>query len=491
VASTDTHDGRLLIGGTRTAGASRLTLRDPYRNEPIADVDQAGQQDVDQAVTRARHAQPAVAAMPIHQRSAILHRAADLLADRTEMIASTISRQTGKAIRDARREVSRGAYTLRGTAAAVDELRGEIVPTEATPGGEGLIGMVLREPLGVIAAITPFNAPFNLMMHKVAPAFGSGNAVVVKSPPQAPLTGLQLGELMYDAGVPPDALSILSGGADTGAALVAHAGVDAISFTGSRVAGEAIVRTAGVKRTLLELGGNAPNLVHSDADLEWAAKALVPGAFSNTGQSCHSVQRILVHQSVIDHVAQLMTELAGKLVVGDPLEEATQVGTMVDEAAAARLEAWIGEAVDGGAQVLVGGRREGALFFPTLLRNTDPAMRIVCEEAFGPVAVLIPYEELDEAIDAANATEYGLQAAIFTSSLDVAMRAARGIKAGGVMVNRSSNFRLDSLPFGGFKASGNSREGGRYTVEAMTERKLILIDHSLLGAPHPLAGSRS
>lgn len=348
----------------------------------------------------------------------------------------------------------------------------------------------MREPVGVVAAITPFNAPFNLAMHKVAPAFAAGNAVVLKAPPQAPLTMFQLAELMYDAGVPPEALSVVTGGADVGGALVAHPETDLISFTGSRSAGLQIARTAGLKRTLLELGGNSPNVVHGDADIGWAVGALVPGAFSNTGQSCNSVQRILVQRTILDEVAEAAVERMQPLVVGDPLDEATEVGTMVDEGAATRLESWIGEAVDGGAKVLSGGTRDHALFSPTLVRDAAPTTRLVCEEAFGPIAVLIPYDDLDDAVVIANSTEYGLQAAVFTSSLGVAMEAARRIRAGGVMINRSSNFRLDNLPFGGVKESGRGREGGAYTLEAMTERKLVLIDPSLSGSPHPLGATR-
>jgi acyl-CoA reductase-like NAD-dependent aldehyde dehydrogenase len=283
---------------------------------------------------------------------------------------------------------------------------------------------------------------------------------------------------------------VLAGGADVGGALARHPDVDAVSFTGSRATGLALQQAAGLKKVLLELGGNSPNLVHGDADLGWAAKALVPGAFSNTGQSCNSVQRILVQRRVFDEVAELTVAQARRLVVGDPLDERTEVGTMVEETAAERLASWIDEAVAGGATLLIGGTRDHALFQPTLLRDVDPRMRIVCEEAFGPVAVLIPYDELDEAIAMANSTEYGLQAAVFTSSLDVAMRAAKAIRAGGIMVNRSSNFRVDNLPFGGMKASGHSREGGRFTVEEMTQRKLVLIDHALAGAPHPLSGQK-
>lgn len=486
----DAPDGRFLVGGVRTRGAGRHAITDPYRREPITEIEIAGPAHIDAAVSAARRAQPGWAATPIHARSAVLRKAADLVAARKDTIARTISRQTGKALRDTRREVDRGAYTLRAAAAAIEQMGGEVAPAEAVPGGEGLLALVLREALGVVAAISPFNAPFNLAMHKVAAALAVGNAVVLKPSSNAPLTGYQQAELLYDAGLPPEALSVLAGGPDVGTALAQHAGVDAVSFTGSRNAGLALLRAAGLKKVLLELGGNSPNLVHGDADLEWAAGALVPGAFSNTGQSCNSVQRILIERRVFDALAEQLVARARNLIVGDPLDERTDVGTMVTEAAAERLTSWVDEAVAAGATRLLGGAREHALVQPILLRDVDPAMRIVCEEAFGPVAVLIAYDDLDEAIAVANSTEYGLQSAVFTGSLDVAFRAARGIRAGGVMVNRSSNFRIDNLPFGGVKSSGLSREGGRYTLEEMTERKLILIDHALAGAPHPLSAQK-
>lgn len=484
-------DGRLIIGGVRTEGLGRREIHDPYRRTPIAEVDEAGPAHVEQAVLAARTAHATWANEPLHRRGEVLRRAADLAALRQDELARTISRQTGKALRDSRREIDRGTYTLRAAAAAAEELAGEVRTTDAVPGGDGLIALVLREPLGVLVAITPFNAPFNLAMHKVAAALVVGNAVIVKPSSVAPLTAYQLAELLYDAGLPPETLSVLAGGPDIGLALARHEAVDAVSFTGSRGVGLVLQQAAGLKKILLELGGNSPNLVHGDADLDWAAAALVPGAFSNTGQSCNSVQRILVQRPVLDQIAELTVGRAKSLVVGDPLDERTEVGTMVTEEAAERLGSWIEEAVADGATLLCGGEREHAQLQPTLLRNVHPAMRIVCEEAFGPVAVLIPYDDLEEAIATANSTNYGLQSAIFTSSLDVAFKAARGIKAGGVMVNRSSNYRLDHLPFGGIKQSGLSREGGRYTLEEMTERKLVLIDHALTGSPHPLGRAKS
>jgi acyl-CoA reductase-like NAD-dependent aldehyde dehydrogenase len=479
-------DGRLIIGGTRVESPSRQPVVDPYRRSPFAEVHAASAEHIDAAITEARKGTTAVAAMPAHARADLLRRASTLVTEWAEDIATTVTRQTGKALRDTRREVQRATYTLRAAASAAETLGGTIEPADAIPGGEGLLALVYREPLGVIAAIAPFNAPFNLALHKVAAAIAAGNAVLVKPSSHAPLSGLQLAEVLLEAGLPPAAISVLPG-SDVGPALVAHEGVDAISFTGGVAAGRRIAATAGLKQVILELGGNSPNIVHGDADVEWAARALVAGGFSNTGQSCNSVQRIYAHASVCQELAATLKRRTEALRVGDPLHPETDVGTVVDEASAIRVEAWVDEAVRAGATALVGGRRDGALYWPTVLTGVTADMKVCSSEIFGPVVSLMPYEDLDAVIDSANATSFGLQAAIFTRSLDVALRAARGITAGGVMVNRSSNTRLDHLPFGGTKESGHGREGGRFSVEEMTRRKLVLMDATMSSQPHPLA----
>jgi acyl-CoA reductase-like NAD-dependent aldehyde dehydrogenase len=480
-------DGRLIVGGEPVDGTARTTITDPYRSEPVGEVHEASLEQLDLAVERAREGAREMAAMPTHRRAEILRRAAELVAERVEPIATSGSRQTGKALKDTRRETARSGYTLRAAAAAAEMESGEIAPAGAIPGGEGLIALVTREPLGVVGAIAPFNAPFNLSMHKVAAALAAGNSVILKPSPQAPFSGLQLASIMLDAGLPPAAISVLTG--DTiGPAMVTHDGVDAISFTGGVPAGRAIAATAGLKRLVLELGGNSPNIVHADADLAWTASALVSGGFSNTGQSCNSVQRIYAHASIIDELIERMAAATEALVVGNPLDPATDVGTLVDEPAAQRVEAWVEEARAAGARVVTGGRREGAQYWPAILANVEPSMKVCSLEVFGPVVSVLPYDDLDAVIAAANDTPFGLQSAVFTRSLDVAFRVARGIVAGGVMINRSSNTRLDNLPFGGAKESGQGSEGGKYSLEEMTRRKLILLDPAMSGSPHPLAG---
>ena len=480
-------DARPIVGGHRRAGASHRELIDPYRGGPIASVGLADVTMVHAALEAAVQGQLAVAAMPIHRRTAALRVAIGLLQERREALARTITHQTGKAIRDARREIDRGTYTLSAAAAAIEQF-GESVPApDVLPGGEGLTAFAIREPLGIVAAVTPFNAPFNLVMHKMAPALAAGNAVVVKPAHQAPLSALQVGEILIEAGFPQEAISVLPAHGEPSRAIVADERVAAVSFTGGRVAAEAIGAAAPLKRLLFELGGNSANIVHSDADLDWTASALSAGAFSNTGQSCNSVQRVIVAHDVVTPLVERLTAAASKIVVGDPLDDATDVGTLVDEESAIRVEGWVDDAIAGGARRHTGGDRHGALLEPVVLDEVRPEMRVACEEIFGPVLVVLPYRTVDEAMRIANATPYGLQGSVFTRSLDVAFRAAREVRAGAVFVNRSSNFRLDHLPFGGLKESGTTREGGRYTLEALTQVKLVLVDSSMAGSPHPLA----
>lgn len=483
----ETIDGRLIVAGVRRDGSGRERLTDPYRGDTVSEFHTASVEAVADGVEGGRQGARDVATMPAFARADVLRRAADIVRDRADLIATTVSRQTGKALKDTLREAERSTYTLRAAATAAESLAGEVQPADAIPGGEGLWALVIREPLGLVAAITPFNAPFNLAMHKVAAAFAGGNAVVVKPSSNAPLSAYQLAEVMLDAGMPPNAISVLPG-SGVGPALVQHPGVDAVSFTGGVPAGRNIAATAGLKPVILELGGNSPNIVHEDADLDWAARALVAGGFSNTGQSCNSVQRIYAHSAIHDELLERLATRTAALAVGDPLDPGTDVGTLVDEANAKRVESWVNEAVSEGATVAAGGRRDGALYWPTVLSGVAPSMRVCTSEIFGPVVSVLKYDSLEDVIEAANATEYGLQSAIFTRSLHVAFRVTRGIVAGGVMVNRSSNTRLDHLPFGGTKDSGHAREGGRFSLEEMTRRKLMLIDPSMSAQPHLLAG---
>ena len=449
---------------------------DPYRLEPVSRVARSDAGVVAEAIRAAVQAQPLVAAMSVAERAAVLRRAADIIDGRVDALARTITRQIGKSLKNTRREVGRSVWTLRAAATAAESLEGIVAPTTVTVGGAGLVAMVWRVPVGVVGAVTPFNAPFNLVAHKLAPAFAAGNAVVLKPASQTALTALDLVAILEEAGAPAGAFNVVPGDRETVHALASDPRVAVFSLTGGRAAGEAVVRDAGARRVLLELGGNSPNIVHGDADIELAARDCAAGGFSNTGQSCNSVQRIFVHASIAGPFTDALVREARSLRVGDPLDPATDVGTLVNLDAAIRVESWLAEAVGRGARVLAGGDRRGALISPTVLVDAPEDSRIVCEEVFGPVVVILPYEDLDDAIARANASPFGLQAAIFTSSLAAAFAAATRLEAGGVLVNRSTNFRLDHLPYGGVKGSGIGREGPAYAIEEMTELKLVLID---------------
>ncbi len=474
-------DPMIRLAAPRVAGRtlepdSWTEFSDPYRLEPVSRVGLSGEAVVREAVRAATEIQPAVAAMSVAERAAVLRRAADIIDGRVDELATTITRQIGKAYKSTRREVSRSVWTFRAAATAAESLDGAVLPTTVASGGGGLVAMTWRVPVGVIGAVTPFNAPFNLVAHKLAPAFAAGNAVVVKPASQAALCTFELVSILEEAGAPVGAFNIVPGDRRTVHALATDPGVALYTLTGGRAAGEAVARDAGGRKVLLELGGNSPNIVHGDADVERAAGDCASGGFSNTGQSCNSVQRIYVHSSIADRFTEALVRNATKLTVGDPLDPTTDVGTLVNLEAAERVEAWLSEAVRRGARLLTGGRRDGASIAPTIVVDAPDDARIVCEEVFGPVVVILPYDDLDEAIARANASPYGLQAAVFTSSLGVAFAAASRLEAGGVLVNRSTNFRMDHLPYGGVKASGVGREGPAYAIEEMTELKLVLVD---------------
>lgn len=467
---------RMLINGEWRAGTDLVEDRDPYRGEIVAYAPTTSPAELDAALRAAVEAFPGVSRLPSFERQAILHRAAELVRARRDELARTIARETGKALKDSLAEIDRSVDTLRISGEEAKRIQGFHVPLDGVPMGEGKMAVMLRFPLGVVAAIAPFNAPFNLMCHKVGPASAAGNTVVLKPPHQCPLIGMRLGEVMREAGLPPGALNIVYGAGEVGMRLVTDPRVELITFTGSSRVGEAIRARSGLKRVALELGGDGPTLVHADADVPAAAVACARNAFRLAGQSCISVQRVYVHGDVVDRFLDEVLAFVPSLVVGDPLDARTDIGTMVDEAAAARVESWVREAEGEGAKVLSGGTRRGAQMAPTVVTNVSPAMKLVCEEVFGPVMSVMPYRELDDAIRQVNASRYGLQCGVFTGSLAVAFRAVREIRAGGVIINGSSTWRIDQMPYGGVKQSGIGREGPRYAIEEMTEQRLVVFN---------------
>lgn len=470
----------LLIHGDWRETEDTIRVIDPYRRSVSALVASPKEADVDDAVRWALVGAADMAALPTHRRSTILKQVADGLSRAREAFAERIVYDCGKCLKDARGEVTRAIEVLEISAEEATKGRGEVIPLDALPAGEGLrLGLTMRFPVGVVAAIGPYNAPLYIMAHKLGPAFAAGNAVVCKPALHGAAVTADMARLFLNAGLPPTALQVLPGGGDTiGDYLVSHPGVDLIAFTGSGRVGERIVRTAGLKRTLLELSGNGAAVIHDDADWESAVANCIPAAYALSGQSCVSLQRLYVHRSIFSQVSRRFAELTASLRQGDTLDETTDVGVMLNDSAADRIERWVQEAVSGGATVLAGGSRNGTSIQPTVLTNVQPEMKVVCDEVFGPVVSLIPYDSLEEALHSVNDSPWGLASGVFTRSLDVALRAARGLRTGVININAPSRFRVEHMPFGGVKQSGWGKEGPRYAIDDMSEIRMVIFSGS-------------
>jgi acyl-CoA reductase-like NAD-dependent aldehyde dehydrogenase len=466
---------KLLLAGEWIDTGEWQEVRSPYSGDVVARVARAGAQHARAAVDAAvaAMAQP----LPAHRRAEILETVARLLAERHDDVARTISAEAGKPLKAARLEAERAVSTFTTAAVEARRLSGEVVPMDASPAGTGKVAYTVRVPLGVVGAISPFNFPLNLVAHKVAPALAAGCAAVLKPAGQTPLSALLLAELETEAGLPPGWLNVLVGPAsELGDVLVEDERVRLITFTGSAEVGWKLRERAARKRVTLELGNATPVVIEPDADLEDAATKTATHGFSFAGQSCISVQRIYVHREAYDDFLGRFLPKVEALRVGDPADEETDVGPVIDEDARERILAWIEEARANGAEVLAGGdTNDEGLIRPTVLVNVSPAMKVSCQEVFGPVVTVTAYDSLGEALDLANGTEFGLQAGIFTSSLKTALRAAAELEFGGVTVNEAPTFRADQMPYGGVKASGNTREGPRYAVREMTEERLVVI----------------
>ena len=450
-----------------------LTVRNPFTGDVVAGVAMGGEEDVAAAVDSAlRHLPPA----PSGERAQVLDRAARLVAERSETFARTICLEAGKPMKQARAEAARCVDTLTFAAVEARKLAGEMVPMEASAAGAGKVAMILREPIGVVGAISPFNFPLNLVAHKLAPAIAAGCPVVLKPASSTPLSALLLARTLQDAGLPDGALSVvIGGGGSVGNAIVDHPDVPMISFTGSPPVGWGIRQRQPRKEVALELGNSTPVIVEADADLELAARKLAVSGYTHAGQSCISVQRVYVQQDAMARFRDLFVAAVEALVVGDPMDDRTDVGPVIDEGNRDRIAEWIDEARRGGAEVLTGGTVVDGLLRPTVLEDIDPAMKVSCEEVFGPVVGLAAYDTIDQGIDLANSSPFGLQAGIFTARTDAAMAWARRLHFGGVLINETPTFRADQMPYGGVKDSGNTREGPRFAVQSMTEPKLIVL----------------
>ncbi len=464
-----------LIGGAWQPAAETAEVRDPYRGTVVARAPRSSLEDLQRAVAAAVAAKPVMAAMPGYKRAELLRRVAVLLNERVDLIAEVMARETGKAIKDCRGEVARSQDTMQLSAEEAVRIEGEQVPLDGSAMGAGKIAFLLRFPVGVVAGITPFNAPFNLACHKVAPALAAGNAIVLKAPPQSPGVVHEIAKLFVDAGAPAGSVNVLYGDM-VGPALVRHPDVDFITFTGSSRVGAEIKAASGLRRVALELGGDGPTIVAADGSVEDSAPVAARNAMRLAGQSCISVQNVYVHESLYEaFVARLVQEVK-TLKTGDPLDPATDVGTLIDEAAAKRVEVWVREAVEQGARVLTGGRRTGAQVEPTVLVDVKPSMRVVCDEVFGPVVSVQKFKDIDAVFNLISTSRFGLQCGLFTRSLDLAMRAVRSLRTGGVILNGTSTFRTDQLAYGGIKDSGIGREGPKYAIRDMTDERLVVFN---------------
>ncbi len=466
----------MLIGGEWRAASETYEVRDPYRGSLVALAPRSSLAELDAALTAATAAKAKAAATPAYERAALLRRAGKLLVERADSIAEIMARETGKAIKDAKGEIVRSQDTLSLSAEEAVRIEGEHVPLDASAMGAGKICFMLRFPVGVVAGITPFNAPVNLACHKIAPAIAAGNTLVLKAPPQSPGVIHELARIFVDAGTPAGVLNVLYGDR-VGPELVRDPRVDFITFTGSTRVGAEIKAASGLRRVALELGGNGVTIVHHDAKLAEAAAVCARNAMRLAGQSCISVQTIYAHRSVYDKFVELVAAEASKLKLGDPLDSSIDVGTLIDERAAQRVESWIAEAKSGGARVLTGGKRHGAAIEPTVIADAKPAMKVVCDEVFGPVVSLLPYDDVDEVFRNVSAGRFGLQTGIFTTSMELAICAVRSIRTGGVILNGSSTWRTDQLAYGGVKDSGIGREGPRYSIRDMTEERIVLFNY--------------
>ncbi len=474
IVSAGTHG--FLVDGQWIEGGTPVEVRSPFDGKVVAQVFQGTRENARQAVQAAVRAFEVTRKLPAYERQRVLRHVSAGIAERKEEFARVIALEAGKPIKTARVEVERAIFTFSVGAEESTRIYGEWLPLDWQEFTTGRWGIVRRFPIGPVGAITPFNFPLNLVAHKIAPAIACGCTMVLKPAPQTPLTALMLAEVVQQAGWPNGGLNVVPLSNDDAGLLVEDERLKLITFTGSSAVGWQIKSRAGKKRVTLELGGNAGVIVHSDADLNYAAKRCTAGGFSYAGQSCISVQRILVQHTVKERFQELLLEKVKKLKVGDPLDESTDLGPLIRESDAIRAENWVHQAVSAGAQLLLGGQRHGSILQPTVLTGTRPEMRVNCEEVFAPVVTVEPYDEFDDAIHQLNESSYGLQAGVFTNDARLLFSAYEKLEVGGIVVGDIPSFRIDHMPYGGIKDSGMGREGLRYAIEEMTEPKLLVMN---------------
>ena len=466
---------KIFLAGNWVDKPKKLEVKNPFDNSVIDTVPKADSADLEKALAFAERGAKVMAKLSSYDRWKILRKAADLMAARNEELGQTISKEEGKVITEGRGEASRAVETIMGSAEEAKRIHGETVPLDADPTGSKKLGFTLRIPCGVVAGIAPFNFPLNLVCHKVGPALAAGNTVIVKPASDTPLSALKLTEILLESGLPPEGIQCITGsGGEIGDALVADRRVRKVTFTGSREVGDRICRTAGIKKVTMELGSNSPVIIMPDADLNKVASAIAMTGYGNAGQTCISTQRVLTANKIYGDFLGALKPKVEALTIGNQLDEKSKVGPMVKESEAVRVDDWIKEAVGGGARLVAGGGRRGAIYMPAVVADVHPDMRISRDELFGPAVAVTPFDTIEEALTLANDSVYGLAAGIFTENVEWAMKFAREAEAGNLHVNWGSQWRVDLMPYGGLKDSGFGKEGPRYAVEEMTEMKMVV-----------------
>jgi acyl-CoA reductase-like NAD-dependent aldehyde dehydrogenase len=466
---------KMYIGGEWIGKGGVMEVINPYDGSVVDTVPRADAEDVETALSTAAKGAEAMRRLSSFDRYTILRKAADLIAQRAEDFARTITLEEGKVIAESRAEVQRAVQTITLSAEEAKRIHGETVPLDGVPGANRQFGFTIRVPCGVVVAISPFNFPLNLVCHKVGPALAAGNSVIIKPASNTPLSALKLTEVLLEAGCPADGVQCITGsGGKIGDALCADSRVRKITFTGSRDVGEHIVKTAGLKKVTMELGSNSPLIIMPDADMDKVVAATVSSGYSNAGQVCISTQRVLVGGTAYGDFLDALKPAVEKITTGNPLDEKVKMGPMIREADAVRVNHWIKEAVGQGARIVTGGGRQGRMHQPTVIADVKPEMRVSCDELFGPAVAVTRFKDIDEAIALANDTKYGLSAGIFTQNIDWAMKFAKEADSGNLMINSGPQWRADLMPYGGLKESGMGKEGPRYAVEEMTELKMVV-----------------
>ncbi|QCJ42900.1 aldehyde dehydrogenase family protein [Bacillus sp. S3] len=470
---------KLFINGKWLEAKNYAPLRSPYSGEVIAEIPSATIEEVDMALAAAYEARKVMAAMPSHQRAKILENIANLLEKRASEAAEIIAAEAAKPISTAQGEVARTIQTYKFAAEEAKRIKGETIPMDAAQGGEGRIAYTVREPLGVIGAITPFNFPMNLVAHKVGPAIASGNSVVLKPATQTPLSAYFLAELIEEAGLPAGAFNVITGsGALIGEKIVTDDRIQKISFTGSPAVGIGIRNKAGLKRVTLELGSNAAVIIDNGVNLDKLISRCVSGAFAFQGQVCISLQRIYVHEEMYENFVEKFIAETKTLKIGDPLDPTTDVSALISSKDVERTLQWIRDAEHSGAKVALGGTSEGNILLPTILLEADSCLKVSCQEVFAPIVLINKIKSVGEGIDRVNDSKYGLQAGVYTDNIFTALDAAEKLHVGGVMINDIPTYRVDHMPYGGVKESGIGREGVKYAIEEMTEQKLVVFNRN-------------